>query len=517
MTIKGYPDQKKASSGQANFATVSPVREQQHALDVISHHYVQQIGTDAAETGSTTKKIKATAHVSKVGDVISFTSGNLDTKEYRVFAVETNFIIPAEEMSESPANGDTFSILRPKYAEVDDAGKVKTSITLNNDTDYGTVGANTLRTAAQIGNATGAAAFGAGVNGAQVLRTSPATDAPHLLATRHEAAATPLSTRLSDGSAFAGFDHGASSAGLRTAAVLGNSGGALAYGSGVNGAQVLRTNPATDAPHLLATRHEAAATPLSVRLGDGTNFFSADFGLSSGGLRVAAILGNANGALAYDSGASSAQTLRAVLATRHEALTTPLAAQLSNGAGALDYDSGAASSATLRAVLATRHETLTTPLATRLTNGTSALDTDSGAAGTATLRSVLATRHEAAATPVAVRISNGAAFSTPSPKGRAYADSARHDYSDTTVTTAAWTELIASTAAEINHLIIFDSSGQTMELGTGAVGSEARALIIPPGGLTSGVPLNIASGSRVSIRAVSADADTGEINLTGLT
>lgn len=38
------------------------------------------------------------------------------------------------------------------------------------DTNYGTVGANTIRTAAQIGNATGAADFSAGATGAQTLR-----------------------------------------------------------------------------------------------------------------------------------------------------------------------------------------------------------------------------------------------------------------------------------------------------------------------------------------------------------
>ena len=40
------------------------------------------------------------------------------------------------------------------------------------DTNYGTVGANTLRTASEIGNATGAANFGAGATGAQTLRVS---------------------------------------------------------------------------------------------------------------------------------------------------------------------------------------------------------------------------------------------------------------------------------------------------------------------------------------------------------
>lgn len=44
------------------------------------------------------------------------------------------------------------------------------------DTNYGTVGASTLRTASQIGNATGAASFGAGTTGAQVLRVVLPTD-----------------------------------------------------------------------------------------------------------------------------------------------------------------------------------------------------------------------------------------------------------------------------------------------------------------------------------------------------
>jgi len=40
------------------------------------------------------------------------------------------------------------------------------------DTNYGTVGANTIRVASQLGNATGAANYGNGVTGAQTLRTA---------------------------------------------------------------------------------------------------------------------------------------------------------------------------------------------------------------------------------------------------------------------------------------------------------------------------------------------------------
>jgi hypothetical protein len=56
--------------------------------------------------------------------------------------------------------------------QLNSSGALVVSATLSYDTNYGTVGANTLRTAAQIGNATGAADFNAGATGAQTLRVS---------------------------------------------------------------------------------------------------------------------------------------------------------------------------------------------------------------------------------------------------------------------------------------------------------------------------------------------------------
>lgn len=94
--------------------------------------------------------------------------------------------------------------------------------TLNNKVanDYG-ASSGAVRTAAQVGNATGQADFNAGATGAQTLRAnvnikregndlsynSGAADANTLrsvLATRHEAAGTPIATRLSDGATFIG-------------------------------------------------------------------------------------------------------------------------------------------------------------------------------------------------------------------------------------------------------------------------------------------------------------------------
>jgi hypothetical protein len=334
------------------------------------------------------------------------------------------------------------------------------------------------------------------------------------------------------------YDFGASLLAPRMACVLGNTTGELAYDSGVNGAQVLRTNPATDAAHLLATRHEAAATPLSVRIGNGTNF------------------------LDMDTGASGAATPRSVLATRHEASTTPLATRLGNGTNFLTMDSGASDGATPRVVLATRHEASATPLATRQGNGTNFLTMDSGASDAATPRVVLCTRHEAAATPLAHRNSDGTNFSasflnvtaaqqtggavgyspwratlslgwdgtahrevavdtsgnikTTTGAGRTRADGPwRNAYASVTVTTLAYTQIVASTAAAINRIQIFDSSGQTMALATGAAGFEAQIFYISPGGID--IDYHIAAGTRLSVIAISGNAVVGELDINALT
>lgn len=88
-------------------------------------------------------------------------------------------------------------------------------------------------------------------------------------------------------------------------------------------------------------------------------------------------------------------------------------------------------------------------------------------------------------------------------------------YTITPVTTSAWVQVYASLPYAMNTVSILDSSGQTLELGLGGAGSEFRILLIPPGGGT--FPLGITSGGRISIRAVSASATTGENDINFLT
>jgi hypothetical protein len=94
-------------------------------------------------------------------------------------------------------------------------------------------------------------------------------------------------------------------------------------------------------------------------------------------------------------------------------------------------------------------------------------------------------------------------------KGKTQVLDSRNDYSGTPVNTTSWTQLIASTPQAISEVEIFDSSGQTMELGIGPPSSETRILYISPGG-NGRVPLIIPAGSRISIRAVSGNATVGE-------
>jgi hypothetical protein len=82
-----------------------------------------------------------------------------------------------------------------------------------------------------------------------------------------------------------------------------------------------------------------------------------------------------------------------------------------------------------------------------------------------------------------------------------------NDYTSTAVTTAAYTQLIASTASEIKRINIFDSSGETMIIATGAAGFEIDHFFVFPGGIDEEVA--IPAGTRISIKAKTANATVG--------
>lgn len=86
----------------------------------------------------------------------------------------------------------------------------------------------------------------------------------------------------------------------------------------------------------------------------------------------------------------------------------------------------------------------------------------------------------------------------------------RNSYAVTSVTTGAYVQLVASVASAIKEIEIFDSSGESLVLALGASGSEADKVYVFPGG-NGRIPMQISVGQRLSIKAVSANAISGEL------
>lgn len=82
-----------------------------------------------------------------------------------------------------------------------------------------------------------------------------------------------------------------------------------------------------------------------------------------------------------------------------------------------------------------------------------------------------------------------------------------YDYA-VNVTTVAYTQIIASTSADVKQLEIFDSSGQLLVVAFGAAMSEVDQFYILPGG-NGTIRCDIPAGTRISIKAVSANATSG--------
>lgn len=116
------------------------------------------------------------------------------------------------------------------------------------------------------------------------------------------------------------------------------------------------------------------------------------------------------------------------------------------------------------------------------------------------------------ANSLAVTLASDQSAVSVSQSGRTAVNLARIDYSSTNVTTGAYVQLLASTSAAVKEVEIFDSSGQTLVLATGGIGSESDKVYIFPGG-NGRIPLSINASTRVAIKAVSATANAGEISV----
>ena len=219
--------------------------------------------------------------------------------------------------------------------------------TASEDHNYGAVGANTLRVASQIGNATGAADFAAGNSSAQTLRVVIATNQS---AVPISAAALPLPTGASTsalqttgntslasiltavtraiGSTTTGQTGSLVMGAVTTAAPSYTTGqtdplslttaGALRVdGSGVTqpisaASLPLPTNASTSA---LQTTGNTSLASIDGKLVD-------NYGVATGALRTASQVGNVAGPADFNAGTTTAQTLRVVLPTDQTAIPT---------------------------------------------------------------------------------------------------------------------------------------------------------------------------------------------------
>lgn len=79
-----------------------------------------------------------------------------------------------------------------------------------------------------------------------------------------------------------------------------------------------------------------------------------------------------------------------------------------------------------------------------------------------------------------------------------------------TFATSGWLELITSLSMAVNYVEIFDSTGFTGRLGTGAPTSEVDLLLDVPGG-NGFIPVKIDAGTRVAIRPLTTSPVGAEI------
>lgn len=231
------------------------------------------------------------------------------------------------------------------------------------DTNYGTVGASTIRTASQIGNATGAALFGAGTTTAQVLRVVLPTDQTAIPSTQSGTWTTGRTWALSSGTDSVSAVQGTSPwvvsgtvAATQSGAwtVTANAGtnlntSALALDTSVNG--ILRAQGSTTSgetgplvqgavttaaptyttgqtnPLSLTTagalRVDASSSPISgtVSVSNLPTTVDTNYGtVGASTIRSAAQIGNTTGAALFGAGTTTAQVLRVVLPTDQTAI-----------------------------------------------------------------------------------------------------------------------------------------------------------------------------------------------------
>lgn len=184
---------------------------------------ISQGGNDASVTASNALKVDGSATTQPVSGTVTVTQG---TSPWVSKDQSDGPVTPGTVASFSTLIGGQYNVALPTLTtaqqcafQFDSSGRLiisPPSVTVSNlpstvDTNYGTVGSSTLRSAAQLGNSTGAADFNSGATGAQTLRVvanqgaanaTPWNENIAQIAGAAPAATNPLPTRLTDGTSF---------------------------------------------------------------------------------------------------------------------------------------------------------------------------------------------------------------------------------------------------------------------------------------------------------------------------
>ena len=542
---KGFPskDRETSRSIPQEHITAQPVREKQWGKDVVAHMAVSSIASDTVEAGSTTSVINATAHSAQVGDIIRFTSGSLSGKEARVLRTETNSLELAELLSAAPSASDAFDILRHIYIQADSSGNLLTSVTTSGPIQFVLDSVNTHVTEdtvtpannrplpVKLTDVTGDINITAGDLNVQLDHTGAnpdsvqigdgtetvAINASNEMQVRDDSANTSLSTIAGDTTSL-DTKMPAQGAALTAASLPVNIASDQTVPISASSLP-LPTGAATEATL------SSIDTDTSTIAGDTTSL-DAKVPAQGAALTAASLPVNiasdqtvpvSAASLPLPTGAATEATLSSIdtdtstIAGDTTSLDTKVPAQ------------GAATTANSLPVNIASDQTvpvsaaslpLPTGAATEATLAT--IDTDTGNIATSTsnidgkLPATLGQKTKAGS--LAVTLASDEDTLNVALAAKDVTEFVRNDYTGTNVTTGAYVELIASTAADITKMQIFDSSGQTLVIATGAAASEVDKFYVFPGG-NGDIDVSIPSGTRISIKAVSATADAGEISI----
>lgn len=337
------------------------------------------------------------------------------------------------------------------------------TISIEEDKNYGVVGANTIRTAAQIGNATGAAEFGSGSDSAQTLRVTTST--------RSETAITPLAVRLTDGAAFY-----AGSTEITALAISGKLPATL--GQKLMTAS-LAVTIASDQSALAVTQSGTwnitnITGTVSLPTGAATEVTS----LAISG-KLPTVLGQT----------AMAGSLAVTIANNQSAIPASQSGtwNINNVSGTISLPTGAATETTLSALnnkVANDYGVSTAAIRTsaQIGNASGVADFNTGATSAQTLRVTLANDSRPASGFTPIQVIN-------------------RDYSSSSIS-GTFATLGSTLSAIANCVTFFETGGSPIIIGWGGVDK----FVIPPGGAESPVLVTIPSATQLQIRT--ADATT---------